>query len=243
MDIQMILVSFGAALLAGFIHGALGMGFGMIAMATVTLFIPYNNAAAIVSVALLVLIIQISLSLRQHIDFREDMAPAAALTAGKVLGIFLMMSVNSVWLRVALGLFLIVYSASQLLNIKSMQIKGTPVQGLIFCFLGGFFGGVFNVSGPAVSIYCQARYPDDPRRYAANMNFIFLPSAIVAPVMHIFYGNFGSGAGLGSLAMVLGVLIATAAGVAVLKKIDAAKMRRISCIYVLLMGIVICISG
>lgn len=243
MDIKLILISFGAALLAGFIHGALGMGFGMIAMATMTLFVPYNNAAAIVSVALLMLIVQMIFSLREHIDLKESLAPSLALTVGKIIGIFLMMSVQAAWLRIALGLFLIVYSASQLLNIKSMRISGTPMQGLIFCFMGGFFGGVFNVSGPAVSIYCQAKYPDDPRRYAANMNFIFLPSAVIAPLMHLYYGNFGSGAGLGSLSMVLGVLIATAAGVAVLKKINAEKMRRLSCIYVLLMGIVICISG
>ena len=243
MDYKLIAVCLCAALLAGFIHGALGMGFGMLAMAATTLFIPYNNAAAIVSVALLVLVIQMSVSLRDSIRWREIRVPAAALLVGKILGIMLMMRLQSNWLRIALGLFLILYSSAQLMNIRKLQISGTPLQSVIFCGLGGFFGGMFNVSGPAASIYCQARYGSDPRSYAGNMNAIFLPSAVVAVLMHISYGNFSSSAVVGSVAMALGVVFATAAGVSVLKRIRAENMRKLSYLFIIVMGVIICISG
>ena len=243
MDYKMIAAYFAAALVAGFVNVYLGMGFGMIAMATALLFIPYNNAAAVVSLALLVLCCEMSFSLRQYINFKETIPPAIALTVGKIIGIVLMMNLRSNILRIALGLFLIIYSLSQLLNIKAMKIKGTPLQGLIFCGLGGLFGGVFNVSGPAAAIYCQAKYGNDPKSYAANMNFIFVPSAVIAPLMHLYYGNFNASALIGSAAMVLAVLAATQLGVAVLKKIKSEDMRKISYIYIIIMGALICISG
>lgn len=243
MDIKIIAVCFIAALIAGFIHGSLGMGFGMIAMATVTSFIPYNNAAAVVSLALLVLCCQMSYSLKEYIDYKECIPPVIAMTVGKIIGLVLMMNLHSNVLRLMLGLFLIIYSLSQLFNIKAMKIKGTLLQGLIFCGLGGFFGGVFNVSGPAAAMYFQAKYSDDPKRYAANMNFIFVPSAIIAPLMHLFYGNYNTSVLVGGVVMIGAVLLATQLGVSVLKKIKAGAMRRLSFIYIIIMGIIICVSG
>lgn len=129
MDYKLISVCLAAALLAGFIHGSLGMGFGMLAMAVTTVFIPYNNAAAIVSVALMVLCAQMTLSLRGYIHWREILLPGSALLVGKILGIVLMMRLQAAWLRLGLGLFLILYSASQLLNIRAMQVSGSIAQG------------------------------------------------------------------------------------------------------------------
>lgn len=240
---EVILVCLFASLLAGFIHGALGMGYGMITMATVTVVVPYNNAAAIVAVALLVLVSQVSWSLRAYIDWKGALIPTLALLVGKIGGIVLMMNIQSIFLRVALGVFLIVYSGTQLLNVKALRIKGTVWQSVLFCGLGGFFGGIFNVSGPFSSIYCQAKYGDDPKAYAANMNLYFVPSAIVAVVMHICYGNFDTSAVIGSGIMAVSVIVSATVGVAVLRKLKARKMQLLSNIYIIIMGIIICIGG
>lgn len=243
MDLKVIIVCLCTALFAGFIHGTIGMGFGMIAMATVTLFLPYNNAAATVSVALMVLVSQVSITLRRHIDWHGILIPATALTLGKMLGIVLMMHLQTVYLRVSLGCFLILYSSLQLLNVKALKIKGTQLQGIVTCGLGGLFGGVFNVSGPFASIFCQARYGSDPKAYAANMNAMFVPSAFIAIVMHIWYGNFTLSCLVGSAAMIPGILVAAYAGVSVLRKIKVQSLFRLSHIYIIIMGLVICISG
>lgn len=243
MDHRVMAVCLVTALIAGFLHGTIGMGFGMMAMATVTLFMPYGNAAAVVSVALLVLVCQVSISLRMYIDWKNVILPAAVLMLGKILGIVLMMHLQTTFLRIALGCFLIVYSALQLLNVKGTRIRGTALEGAVTCGLGGLFGGVFNVSGPFAAIYCQAKYGDDPKAYAANMNAIFVPSGVIAVMMHLWYGNFTVSCLWGSAVMVLGVLAAAAAGVSVLKKIKVQSLYRISYIYIIIMGIIICVSG
>lgn len=238
----MLLIAFGVALLAGFIHGSIGLGYGMIAMALLTLFLPYTDSAAIVSFALLLVVSQISWSMRKNIDWKLVTGPSIALSVGKVMGIILLMHLQSDVLRIALGVFLIVYSGSQLYEKRRLQIRGTPAMGLFFCFLGGLFGGVFNVSGPAASIYYQAVCGDDTKKYAACLNFTFLPSAVIGICMHIWYGNFNRNVGYACIATFFGVLIATSAGVAILKRLNAAKMRKLTYIYVGLMGIAICFS-
>lgn len=243
MEQQVIIACLAVAVIAGFIHASLGMGFGMIAMATLTLFIPYNQASAIVSANLLILVIQISVSLRQYIDWREITYPALSLLLFKIVGIVLMMNLHSKALKLALGIFLIAYSSLQLLNAKAMQIKGTRTQGIVLCGIGGLFGGIFNVSGPFASIYCQAKYGDDPRKYAANMNMIFVPSAVAAVVLHIWYGNFTPAGYIGSAVMAAGLLVAVYFGVGIIKRIDPKRMRLLSYIYIVVMGVMICVSG
>lgn len=243
MGTEVILVCLLASLLAGFVHGAIGMGYGMITMATVTMVAPYNTAAAIVSVALLVLVSHVSWSLRDYVDWKGSIIPCAALLAGKICGIVLMMHLQSVYIRVAFGVFLVVYSTTQLMNIKALKIKGTLLQAVFFCGVGGLFGGVFNVSGPFASIYCQAKYGADPKTYAANMNFYFLPSAVAAVIMHAFYGNFDRTAVIGGAIMAAAVLISSTLGVAVLRRLKAKKMYLLSNIYIITMGIIICIGG
>ncbi len=240
MDYAMIGLCLGCSLAAGFVHGAIGMGYGMIAMAALTLFMPFNTASAIVAVALLLLVCQISIALRKCIDWRGIWGPCLSHLAGKILGIVLMMRLQSGALRIALGVFLVAYSALQLLDVRSLRIKGTALQGLVFCGIGGLFGGIFNVSGPFASIYCQARYAEDPKAYSANMNMSFVPAAFVAVIMHGFYGNFDLTAIGASGATLAGVLAGAALGVSVLKKLSVKTLRRVSYVSIIIMGLVIC---
>lgn len=231
------------AFIAGLIHASLGMGYGMIAMATLTAFIPYNQASAIVSANLLILVLQICISLRQYIDWKEIAAPMLSLLTFKIVGIVLMMHLRSGVLRIALGVFLIVYSAMQLMKVKMLQIRGSRAQGIVLCGLGGLFGGIFNVSGPFASIFCQAKYGEDPKKYAANMNALFLPSTVVALIMHICYGNFTAEGYIGSAVMAAGILIAAYFGVGIIKRIDPKRLRVLSYSYIIVMGITICVSA
>lgn len=231
------------AFIAGLIHASLGMGYGMIAMATLTAVIPYNQASAIVSANLLILVVQISISLREYIDWKGIAAPTLSLLVFKIIGIVLMMHLQSGILRIALGVFLIAYSTMQLMQVKMLQIKGSRTQGIVLCGLGGLFGGIFNVSGPFASIFCQAKYGEDPKKYAANMNAIFVPSAVAALVMHICYGNFSAEGYIGSAVMTAGILVATYFGVGIIKRINPKRLRVLSYLYIIFMGITICISA
>lgn len=243
MNVELLVFNFSVAGVSGFVHGALGLGYGMIAMALLTLVMPYSSGAAIVSWALLLVSCQISWSIRKSIKWGLVIIPCLTMTVGKILGVILLMNLESNILRVALGVFLASYSAIQLAGKDKVCIRGTTAQGAWLCLLGGLFGGVFNVSGPAAAIYYQSVCRDDTKEYAACLNFTFVPAAIIGVIMHIFYGNYTVNVGYACIATAIGVLIFTAAGIAVLKKIDAKRMRKYTYIYIGIMGIMICLFG
>lgn len=243
MDIKTILIPFGVAVIAGFIHGAIGLGYGMIAMALLTSCMSYTQGAALVSFTLLMVVFQISWSLRAYIDWKLVAGPSVCMVAGKATGIVLLMQLQSEVLKTALGIFLIVYSGSQLLNVRSFRVPGTTVAGLICGFIGGLFGGVFNVSGPAASIYYQEVCGSDTKKYASCMNFTFLPAAIAGMIMHIWYGNFKKEIFGACIATMLGVAIAIRFGVMVLQRIPAERLRKITYGYIGIMGMFMCFAG
>ena len=61
--------------------------------------------------------------------------------------------------------------------------------------------------------------------------------------MHAFYGNFDRTAVIGGAIMAAAVLISSTLGVAVLRRLKAKKMYLLSNIYIIIMGIIICIGG
>lgn len=241
MDTLQYVICFFAAFLAGFIHGAIGLGHGMIAMAVMTLLLPYQASIAIVSSQLLCLVIVFTWSLRRSIDWHAMVVPSIAMSVGKILGIIFLMQIKSDYLRIGLGLFLLLYSISQLIGIKQLQIRGTPMQGALFCFAGGLVGGLFNVAGPLAAIYFQAVYPENVKKYAATMNFAFLPQAIIGPTIHLYYGNFrGEGVWFACLISSIAVMISIKLGMLVLHRINARLLRTFTYIFIAVMGAVIC---
>lgn len=243
MNLKLLAISFIVAILSGFVHGAIGLGYGMIAMALLTTVMPYSDSAAIVSCALLVVVGNVAWSLRKNICWKLVIGPSIAMLIGKIWGMVLLMHLKSDVLRIALGSFLILYAASQLFDKFRLKIRGTGSQGLIFCFLGGLLGGVFNVSGPAAVIYFQAVCPNDTKMYAACLNFTFFPAAIVGVILHALYGNFSLPVVYACCITVIGVLAAATAGVAIFKRINAKHMKKLTHIYIGIMGAIICMCG
>lgn len=238
----MILIACGVAFVASFLHGAVGLGYGMIAMGVMSFFIPYSNCAAIVSLQLTVLTLQISFTLRKNIDWRLVFLPTTVMLGGKILGVIILMNLNGNVMKVLLGFMLMLFSFNGLfVKNERLMIKGNTINSIIFPFVGGLFGGMFNVSGPAAALYFQAACKDDTKKYSACLNFTFVPSAIVGTMMHVFYGNYNRMVVTAGSASLLAVVMGVYLGVKVFVKIDYERLKKITFAYIGLMGIVICI--
>lgn len=239
---MLILIICGIAFFASFIHGAVGLGYGMIAMGVMSFFIPYSNCAAIVSLQLTLLTLQIAFTLRKNIDWKLVFLPTTVMLGGKILGVIVLMNLTGNVMKMLLGFMLIIFSLNGLLAKSEKQmIKGNMINSIIFPFVGGLFGGMFNVSGPAAALYFQAACKDDTKKYSACLNFTFVPSAIVGTMMHVFYGNYSglaiTAGGLSLLAVIVGVYL----GVKVFVRIDYERLKKITFAYIGLMGIMICV--
>ena len=232
----------GIAFFASFVHGAVGLGYGMIAMGVMSFFVPYSNCAAIVSLQLTLLTLQIAFTLRKNIDWRLVLVPMTVMSGGKILGVIVLMNLTGNIMKILLGLMLIIFSLNGLfVKNEKLIIKGNTADSVIFPFVGGLFGGMFNVSGPAAALYFQAACKGDTKKYSACLNFTFVPSAVVGTIMHVIYGNYSriaiTAGGLSLVAVIVGVYL----GIKVFVKINYERLKKITFAYIGLMGIMICV--
>lgn len=239
---QMLWIICGVAFAASLLHGIVSLGYGMAAMGVMAFFMPYSTCAAIVSLQLTLLTMQIAFTFRKNIDWKLVFLPTAVMLAGKVLGVVVLMNLDSDFMKLLLGIMLALFSGNGLfVKNERFSVKGNKVNAVIFPFLGGLFGGMFNVSGPAAALYFQAACKGDTKKYSGCLNFTFVPSAVVGTMMHIFYGNYNklavTAGGISLLAVAAGVYL----GVRIFVKIDYERLRKITFACIGVMGIAICI--
>lgn len=239
---QMLWIVCGVAFAASFLHGIVSLGYGMIAMGVMAFFMPYSNCAAIVSLQLTLLTIQIAFTFRKNIDWKLVFLPTVVMLAGKVLGVVVLMNLNSDFMKLLLGAMLVIFSCNGLfVKNEKLAVRGNKINSVIFPFVGGLFGGMFNVSGPAAALYFQAACRGDTKKYSGCLNFTFVPSAIVGTAMHIFYGNYNRPAITTGCISLLAVVIGVNLGVRIFVKIDYERLRKITFAFIGVMGIAICI--
>ena len=243
MSLTAILLVCGVALLSSFIHGLVGMGYGIFAMGITALFLPYASTAAIVSVQLLLLTAQMAFTFRQHIDWKIVLIPCTVMCLGKVLGVVILMNVSGNLMKFFLGGMLLLLSVNGLyIKNEKLMIKGSKAEAVAFPLVGGLFGGLFNVAGPATALFFQAACKGDTRKYSASMNFSFVPSAAIGVAMHAFYGNFNIPVLQAGVLSLAGVAIGACLGVRIFVKIDAERFTKITFAFIGLVGILICIT-
>jgi|GEM_PF-1029973 len=232
-----LLLVFLIASVSSFIHGYIGFGYSIIAMAVMPMFFSMVTSGAIGTMALLAVCCRIAYSLKSHINWRKIWIPTMFMVIGKILGTFLLMNMVAQVLESILGLILIFYSLNALLFRKSLGIKGTKLQGGLLGFLGGIMGGLYNMSGPAIAVYYMAVCKDDIKEYSACINCSFVPSTIVGMGMHLWYGNYTLPVIQMGLFSMLGVLIGVSAGIHFFQKADVTKVKRITYIFIGSMGV------
>ena len=100
-----------------------------------------------------------------------------------------------------------VAQAKAVIEVHEMFRSAAIIQGadLANAFMGGrtdFANGTIEDKKIGANNIAKA-----VRKYAANMNAIFVPSAVAALIMHICYGNFTAQGYIGSAVMAAGILV------------------------------------
>ena len=234
--VGLIVLSAVISFAAAYVHCAIGLGFGILATATMTLFFSPVQTAAVLSLAITVLGVIMVARLWRYIDWRMAMPAATGMLFGKVIGVVALMSFQVGWVKRLLGFVLIAFFIYFLFFEERFRITPSPAKGFGLGILSGILGGLYNLAGPFVAIYF---FPctDDKYVYSASMNFAFLPAAVLGLVMHCFYGNMTRQlwmiGGFSAIAVAAGVI----AGLATFRLLDRKRLQKILYTYMALMGV------
>ncbi len=222
MDIHPALLTvivFGAA----FAQGFSGFGYGILAMAMLSLLTPGLERVS-VFITLTVTFLVITLLIRSRRDVRIDWRQAGLLVlgilAGGPLGYWFVLRQGDLPIcRVTFGAVLILFALNGLLKPHIRRRLPTALAPL-FGFFSGLLSGAFSSGGPPIVLYLFVQ-EDDPRRAVGTVQAVFLASSLYRLVI-VGLGERGYTADLLILAgtMIPVVILGTLTGYVTSRKVS-----------------------
>jgi uncharacterized membrane protein YfcA len=172
---QVLMVVFAATLF----RSAFGFGEALIAVPLLALFIPLKVAAPL---AVLVSITIAAVVVAQ--DWRKIHLHSAGWLVGSSLfgipvGLLLLTSSHQTAVKIALAIFIVVFSAYSLFGRKPPELKGDSKAWLFGCgFVAGVTGGAYGMNGPPLVIYGAMRRWS-AQHFRATLQAYFLPASLI----------------------------------------------------------------
>jgi uncharacterized membrane protein YfcA len=151
-EVWFLLGAIGAiAMLAGFVHSAIGFGFGIVAISLLPFVIDARSAHVIVSLSSVPMLLMAAWAYREGIEWasiKQAMLGAAIFLPP---GLYLFEVVSLDWLVRGTGLAIL---SVVLLNLRKQRKRSETESPKSSCFLAGaaagFLGGAVNIAGPPI---------------------------------------------------------------------------------------------
>ncbi len=226
------------SLLGSMVQGATGFGYAMICMSLWTLVVPLKMASIVEVISAFVMTVGMAFKLREHINYKLMIIPFFSSMIGSTIGVAILMRQEDGNLQrilgfalIALGLYFVFYS-------EKIHIKPTIKNSIIFGFISGFTGGLFNVGGPAMVVYFLTA-SKDKMEYNATLQANFALSIVYTFILHLYHGNVTVGALGYSAVSILGLLVGTSIGLSIFKKLPQEKLKKVIYTFIMIMGVVL----
>jgi len=156
--VSLILFVLAGALLGGFVNGLAGFGTGLVALGLWLHVIAPGLAAPLVVVCSVIAQMVSLLSVRRSFDWRRVWPFLAGGVLGVPLGVLALHEISAETFRLAVGVFLVVYSAGMLLanRLPVVAWGGRWADGVVGLG-GGVLGGAAGLSGPLPTLWCGVK--------------------------------------------------------------------------------------
>ncbi len=215
------------ALLAGFVHGLVGFGTGLVVLGIWLHVIEPATAAPLVVICSVVSSLQSLHVVRRGIDLRRLWPFVLFGLLGVPIGVMALESIEATMLRLSVGIFLILYSAAFLMlrSLPVVRRGGRAADGLIG-FGGGILGGAAGLSGPLPTVWCGLRgwSKDEQRAILQPFNMIILGWALIA---YAYQGVLTEEIGWLATGCLPGTMLGVWLGIRTYGRVDDKQFRRI----------------
>jgi uncharacterized protein len=164
---------------ATFIRSAFGFGEALVAVPLLALCIPLKVAAPLaVLVSITIAAVVVAQDWRK-IHVRSIGWLFASTLLGIPVGLMLLTSTHQQVVKIALAIFILLFSAYSLIGSKPPELKSDSLSWLVGCgFCAGVLGGAYGMNGPPLVIYGAMRRWS-AQHFRATLQGYFLPASIV----------------------------------------------------------------
>jgi uncharacterized membrane protein YfcA len=225
-----------AAFAGGFVSGFSGFAMGLVVSGVwLHIITPIQTAALIAGYGLLTQGYGI-LKLRQALNWQAIWPLSLGTTIGIPIGVYLLTYLNPIYLRVGVGVLLVLYTIYSLARpaFKPMKIGAAPDIGI--GFVNGLVGGLTGLGGVVSTISCQWRGWKRNEQRAVFQPVLFAAFVVISISMAVT-GAFTTATlkwyGLGLPFLLVGLWT----GFRLYGKIDDEMFRKVVLILILLAGL------
>jgi uncharacterized membrane protein YfcA len=222
-------------LLASFVAGVFGFGFGIVATAGLSLTMDLVHAANVVNVVSPFVTASLFWQLRSHVRWPLVRRIAPWLLAGVALGVLALASLNAPLLVRTLGV-LVIAVALWNLSARPLRVPETRLSDAVAGGLSGLFGGAFNSGGPPLIAYVYSR-PATPDQMKATLQALFLCSTFSRMAFASAQGVMEPSAWVEALLATPLALAGQWAGHALSTRLPSERFRRLAWVGLLGLGL------
>lgn len=171
MDSVYIVVAVGAVV-AGFVQGLSGFGFGMVAMSIWVWTLEPRIAAVLVVFGAVVGQILAATTVRRGFDAKRLLPFVLGGLLGIPLGVMLLPRIDMDWFKVVLGTLLVLWCPAMLMakRLPRVTAGGRLADGAVG-MVGGVMGGLGGFTGVLPTLWCTLRGFDKDAQRAIIQNF------------------------------------------------------------------------
>lgn len=165
MEAQLIVLTSVVIFIAATVHGIAGFGYAQVAMGILPLFRQPGSASIIFTITAIVSNASVFWSVRDKFSWEEWGVPAIGLVGGLPVGIYIFKGLNDSFMRLLIGLLLIISVIIVLATEKSSRIEQWIKKnhlrpdwkiGFLAGFIAGILGGAVAIPGPSMILYGSA---------------------------------------------------------------------------------------
>lgn len=244
MDPWIEIVAIGLiALAAGFVHSAIGFGFGIVAISLVPLVIDVRSAHVVVSISSVPMLVMAAWAFRRGFEKRTLVEALLGAAIFLPLGFYLFEKAELEWLVRGTGLAIFVMV---LWNLRNRDLEADKPTSRGSCFVAGaasgFLGGAVSIAGPPIAAFAL-KQDWTQLRYKSFVTQCLLIIAVYKAVILVSRGFFEGDriyqSGVAGVLSIVGVHF----GALLSARIPATGFKRLVAVSLLLVAVWLMWSG
>jgi uncharacterized membrane protein YfcA len=236
-----VLLSLAILLAAAFVQGFFGFGFGIVAMAGLTLSHDLVHASGLVNITAIVVMGWLTFQLRGHILRRLALRMLAPMLLGVFLGVLALGRVDRDLMASILGASIVVVAVWNLVQPR-LRTRESPWLDAVMALLGGLLSGAFNTGGPPLIIHLYRR-PESPEVIKATLQSLLLIMILSRLPMAAAHGLLTGRIWAEATLMLPVVAVGVGAGIALAGRVSPERFRRACWVALGLLGIGLLTAG
>ncbi|MCQ2123854.1 MAG: sulfite exporter TauE/SafE family protein [Fibrobacter sp.] len=238
MEFTVIDILFGMSCMGSFIQRVSGFGFGIFVMTVFPHILPsYGEATALSGMLACSMSLVVAYRMRKHIVWKEVLPILAVFTVVSFFAVGAVASFDDKFLKHILGAILIAISIYFFFISEKIKLKPTLLAQVGLGTLSGIMGGLFAMQGPPSVLYFLASC-ETKEKYIAHSQVYFALGNLMMTFFRAGNGFVTTSVGIAYGCGIVGVIIGTAIGGKVFKKISHKVLKKIVYVYMAISGVV-----